>query len=151
MEGQEYVYRMKPIVIPGLGYLILYPIIAGVISYLFYLPEIYLKIFSGIYAVSAVLILFIWLTAKSKKIIIDENIIVFRSFLGKHMIEPKDVRKASFFWTQGNEEVVQLKTAKQVYYLSNLYFPFNELLTDLEQFIIAHNIRSNLSSHYGMN
>jgi hypothetical protein len=149
--GQEYVYRMKPMIMPGLGYLILYPLVAGILSYVIDLPEIYLKIFSGLYTVSALIILFIWLIAKSKRIIIDENIIVFRSLLGKHLLEPKDIRKASFYWVQRNEEIAQIRTGKKVYYLSNLYFPFNELLTDLEEFIVANNIRSNLSNHYGMN
>lgn len=151
MLGQEYVYRMKPMIMPGLGYLILYPLVAGILSYVIDLPEIYLKIFSGLYTVSALIILFIWLIAKSKRIIIDENIIVFRSLLGKHLLEPKDIRKASFYWVQRNEEIAQIRTGKKVYYLSNLYFPFNELLTDLEEFIVANNIRSNLSNHYGMN
>lgn len=151
MDGHEYIYRMKPLVVPGLGFLILYPLLAGIIGYIFSFPEIYLKIFSGIYALSALGILVIWLTAKSKRIIVDDNIIIFRSLFGKQILEPKDVRKASFFWTKRNEEIVQLKAGKKIYYLSNLYFPFNELMTDLEQFIIANNIRSNLSSHYGMN
>lgn len=150
MEGHEYVYRMKPMIVPGLGYLILYPLLTGVISFVFTLPEIYLRIFSGIYAISTLLIILIWLTAKSNRIIVDDNMIILRSLFGKHIIEPKDIRKASFFWTRKNEEIVQLKTGKKVFYLSNFYFPFNELLTDLEEFIIANNVRSNLSSHYGM-
>ncbi len=151
MEGQEYVYRMKPIIVPGLGYLILYPLLAGIISYIFLLPEIYLTIFSGIYAVTAGIILLIWLAVKRKRIIVDQNIIIFRSLLGRHLVEPKDIRKATFLWTKGNEEIVQIKTNKKVFYLSNLYFPFNELMTDIEEFIMANDIRSNLASHYGMN
>lgn len=151
MEGQEYVYRMKPLVIPGLGYLVLYPLIVGVICVVFYLPEIYLTIFSGIYTGSALLILIIWLNAKSKKIVFEENTIIFRSLFGKQVIEPKDIRKASFFWTKRSDEIVQLKVGKRVYYLTDLYFPFNELLTDLEEFILKYDIRSNLSSHYETN
>lgn len=150
MEGHEYVYRMKPMVIPGLGYIILYPLIIVAFSFIFILPEICYKIFWGIYGVSVLVILLIWLTARSKRIIVDDNIIIFRSFFSKHILEPKDIRRVSFSWTQKNEEVVQLKTGKSVFYLSNLYFPFNELLTDLEEFIIANNVRSNLASHYGM-
>lgn len=151
MEAQEYVYRMKPIIGPGLGYLLIYPLVAGIVSFLFNLPEIYLKIFSGIYAVTALVIFFLWLTAKSKKIIIDDNLIIFQSLLGKQVLEPKDIRKVSFYWTAKSEEIVQLKVGKKTFYLSNLYFPFNELLTQLEQIIIANNIRSNLASHYKMN
>jgi len=150
MEGHEYVYRMKPLILPGLGYLVGYPIVAGVISTLFLLPEGYLRIFSGIYLFSAFIILLIWLVAKSKKIIVDGELLVFRSLAGKHVIEPKDIRKVSFFWTKHNEEVVQMRVGKKTYYLSNLYFPFNELMTDIEEFILANHIRSNLSSHYGM-
>lgn len=151
MDGHEYVYRMKPLVFPGLGFLILYPVIAGGISYIFMLPEMYLKIFSGIYAAAALLILVIWLAAKNRKIIFDANMIIFRSLFRKQILEPKDIRKASFFWTPKNDEIVQIRTGKKVYYLSNLYFPFNELLTDLEEYITTNNIRSNLASHYGLN
>jgi hypothetical protein len=149
MDGHEYVYRMKPLLIPGLGYLILYPVLFGLLSKAFLLPEIYLKIFAGIYAISALSILLIWLTGKNKRIIIDHNLIVFQSLTGKKIIEPKDIRRASFFWTKRNEEIVQLRAGKSVFYLSDLYFPFNELLTDLEEIIVSNHIRSNLASHYG--
>lgn len=151
MEGNEYSYRMRPLIVPGLAFIILYPIIVGVLSYLLNLPELYLRIFSWIYIITTVFLLLIWITAKSKKIVVEGNTLIFRSILGKHILEPKDIRKASFFWTSETEEVVQIKTGKKIYYLSNLYFPFNELLTDLEQFIINNNIRNNLSSHYGGN
>ncbi|RNC63089.1 MAG: hypothetical protein AWM53_01607 [Candidatus Dichloromethanomonas elyunquensis] len=151
MDGHEYVYRMKPLIIPGLGYLILYPVLLGIIGYVFLLPLIYTRIFSGIYLVSAAFILGIWLTAKSKRIIVDDHMIVFRSLAGKQVIEPKDIRRASFFWTKRNEEIVQLKAGKKTFYLSNFYFPFNELMTDIEDFILNNNIRNNLSSYYGMN
>ncbi|KUO66070.1 MAG: hypothetical protein APF84_12165 [Gracilibacter sp. BRH_c7a] len=149
MEGNEYVYRIRPLVVPGLVFIILYPLIVGGLSYLFNLPELYLSIFSWIYIVSTIFLLLTWLTAKSKRIIVEGNNIVFRSLFGRKILEPKDIRKASFYWVSQNEEIVQIKTSKQVYYLSNLYFPFNELLTDLEQFIMTHHIRSNLASHYG--
>ncbi len=149
MEGNEYVYRIRPLVVPGLAFIILYPIIVGALSYLLNLPELYLRIFSWIYIVSTIFLLLTWLTARSKRIIVEGNIIVFRSIFGRQILEPKDIRKASFYWVSRSEEVVQIRAGKKIYYLSNLYFPFNELLTDLEQFILNHNIRSNLASHYG--
>lgn len=149
MDGNEYIYRVRPLVVPGLAFIILYPIVVGGLSYLLNLPELYLRIFSWIYIVSTVFLLLTWLIAKSKRIIVEGNIIVFRSVLGRQVLEPKDIRKASFYWVSQSQEIVQIKAGKKVYYLSNLYFPFNELLTDLEQFIINHNIRSNLASHYG--
>ena len=148
MEGNEYIYRMRPLVVPGVGFMVLYPIVVGVLSYLLNLPELYLRILSGIYIVSVVFLLLIWLTAKTKKIIIEGNTIIFSSIFGREILEPKDIRKASFYWISENEEIVQIKVGKKVYYLSNLYFPFNELLTDLEQFILNNNVRSNLASHY---
>ena len=150
MDVHQYIYRMKPLVLPGLAYLFLYPFLVGGVSYFLDIPQLYLVVLSGIYVVSALIIIFIWITAKSKRITIDNNAIVFRSLFGKTVIEPKDIRKASFAWTQDNDEIVLLKTMKQNYYLSDLYFPFNELLTDLEELIMTHNIRSNLSSHYGL-
>lgn len=151
MDGHDYVYRMKPLILPGLGYFVIYPLLIGISIYFITLPEIFLRIFSGIYAVSSLIILIIWIIAKSKRVSIDHDIIVFRSLFGKQVIEPKDIRKASFFWTKGNEEIVQIRVGKKTYYLSSLYFPFSELLTDLEEYITKHHIRSNLSSHYRTN
>jgi len=151
MEAHEYIYRMKPLVSQGLGYLILFPLFTGVMSYFLVLPKGYLMWLLGIYVVSALIIIFIWITAKTKKVIIDNDSIVFRSLVGRTQIEPKDIRKASFIWTKHNDEIVLLRTIRKNYYLSDLYFPFNELMTDLEELIRTHNIRSNLSSHYGMN
>ncbi|NBJ15605.1 MAG: hypothetical protein FNP40_08570 [Dehalobacter sp. 4CP] len=152
MDAQEYGYRMKPLVIPGVLYIILYPLLIGGILFFYALPTLYLLILSGIYAVTILLILLIWLTAKTKRIVIDDQAIIFRSLFRKKTFEPKDIRKASFFWTKNNEEIVLLKAGNnKVYYLTDLYFPYNELLTDLEEFIISHNIRSNLAAHYGIN
>ena len=150
-DSHEYYYRMKPLVIPGLVYLILYPLLVGCASYFLDLPEFYLFLLSGIYLCSALIILLIWLTAKTKRIIVDKSVIIFSSLFGKTIIEPKDIKKASFAWTKHNDEIVLLKTRKKNYYLSDLYFPFNELLTDLEEIITTYNIRSNLNSHYGLN
>jgi len=151
MEGQEYVYRMRAMVAPGLGFLILYPLLVGLISYFSKFPELYMRIFSGIYLITALIIFGIWIIAKSRKVVIQHDAIIFRSLFGKKVLQPDDIRKISFFWTKRDEEIVQLRVGKNVYYLTNLYFPFNELLTDLEEFIIKNNIRSNLSTHYGLN
>ncbi|NLP45087.1 MAG: hypothetical protein GX351_10745 [Peptococcaceae bacterium] len=151
MEGQEYVYRMKVIIAPGLGFLILYPLLLGIVSYFFKFPELYMRIFTAIYLSTALIILGLWIVAKSRKVIIQEDAIVFRSLFGKKILKPVNIRKVSFFWTKKDEEIVQLRVGKKAYYLTNLYFPFNELLTDLEEFILKNNIRSNLSSHYGLN
>jgi len=150
METHEYVYRMKPLVVPGLGYLILYPLIIGAIAYFLSLDQIYVTLFVGIYIVTAVVIFGTWIAAKSSKILIDNDTIVFCSLKGKTVLKPKDIRRASFIWTKKNDEIVILKAGKKVYYLSALYFPFNELLSDLEELITNNNIRSNLSSHYGI-
>lgn len=148
MEGNEYIYRLRPLVVPGLVFIVLYPIVVGIVSYLLNISELYLRIFSGIYIISVVFLLLIWITAKSKRMIIEENLIIFHSIFGRQILEPKDIRKASFYWITDNEEIVQIRAGRKIYYLSNLYFPFNELLTDLEQFILTHHIRSNLSTHY---
>lgn len=150
MYAQEYVYRMKPLVIPGMLYVILYPILIAAISFFITLPYLYLLVLTGIYAVTVLIILIIWLTAKNKRIAITDKTIVFRSLFRKRVLEPKDIRKAAFFWTKKNEEIVLLKVGKKVYYLTDLYFPYNELLTDLEEYIVSNHIRSNLAGHYGM-
>jgi hypothetical protein len=142
---------MKPLVMPGLVYLILYPLLVGAASYFLNLSQFYLTFLSGIYLFTALIILFLWLMAKTRRIIVGDGVIIFSSILGKTVVEPQDIRRASFAWTKNNEEIVLLKTGKRKYYLSDLYFPFNELLTDLEEIIAAYNIRSNLNSHYGLN
>lgn len=150
MYAQEYVYRMKPIIIPGILYLILYPILTAGISYFITIPYLYLLVLAGIYVVTALAILIIWLTAKSKRVAITDDTIILRSIFKKRVLEPKDIRKAAFFWTKKNEEIVLIKAGKKIYYLTDLYFPYNELLTDLEEYISHNHIRSNLATHYGM-
>jgi len=147
VDGNEYIYKMKPIVMPVLLYIILYPIIMAAISYVFFLPDLHVRILSIIYIATSLIILYIWLQAKSKRVIFENDMIVFRSLFRREIVEPKDMKKAIFFWTPRKEEVVQIKTSKYTYYLSNLYFPYTELLTDLEQFIIANRIRSNFAIH----
>lgn len=148
MLENEYIYRMKPLVVPGSLYIILYPLLVGGLSYLLNISDQYIKIFSTIYIISALAILLIWLVAKSKKVMFEDNLIIFRSLAGQYTLEPKDIIKATFFRTPRREEAVQIKSSNKVFYLSNLYFPFNELLTDLEEFISKYNVRSNLANYH---
>ncbi|MGI5902236.1 MAG: hypothetical protein ACOX7U_07155 [Desulfitobacteriia bacterium] len=151
MEVNEYTYRMKPLILPGLGFIILYPLLAGSASYFLSLAREYLILLSAIYVIAVFIIFLVWIVAKSQRILINKDQIIFRSLWGRKIIEPQEIKKASFMWTKNNDEIVFIKTGKKTFCLSNLYFPFNELLTDLEELIITHNIRSNLASHYGLN
>lgn len=150
MERNEYVYRLKPFLLPGIAYLIVYPVAAWILCYLFYFPQSFFWIFLSLYGISFLAIFAIWLQAITTRINFNNNSIVIRSLFRRLVLEPKDIRKASFFWTKRNEEVVQLKTGGKIYYFSDLYFPFNELMTEMEEFITANDVRSNLSSHYGI-
>jgi len=101
----------------------------------------------GIYVISGLGIITLWVVGKSKRIIINGNQIVFRSLLGERILEPKDIRRVAFYFDDKGQEIAQIRTSGDLYYVSELYFPFPELMSDLEIFISQYDIRSNLSRY----
>ncbi|AFM42442.1 hypothetical protein Desaci_3561 [Desulfosporosinus acidiphilus SJ4] len=151
MDEHEYIYQLKPLVIPGLFFLLLYPVLLGCI-YLFHkFPSLELRVLAGIYVICALGILFLWVIGKSKRVLIKDQQIVFNSLLGKHVLEPKDIRRVAFYFDGKGQEVAQIRTGDIFYYLSEFYFPFPELMSDLETFIKLHGLRSNLQNYLGLN
>ena len=147
MEEHDYVYQLGPIIIPGLVFLILYPLIIGGVHILSKLPSLELGSLIGIYVISGLGIVALWVVGKSKRIIINDGQIVFRSLLGEHIFQPKDIRRVAFYFDDKGQEIAQIRTSKDVYYVSEFYFPFPELMSDLEIFIQQYDIRSNLTRY----
>lgn len=144
MEEHDYIYQLRPLVIPGLVFLILYPLVVGGVHIFSKLPALELKILIGIYVVSGLGILALWVVGRSKRIIIDGQQIIFSSLLGEHILEPKDIRRVAIYFDDHGQEIAQIRTGKDSFYVSDLYFPFPELMSDLEIFIQQHAIRSNI-------
>ncbi|EHQ91382.1 hypothetical protein [Desulfosporosinus youngiae] len=147
MEEHDYVYQLRPLIIPGLVFLILYPLIVGGIHGFSTLPTLELRVLIGIYVISGLGILTLWVVAKSKRIITNGEQIVFHSLLGEHILEPKDIRRVAFYFDDKGQEIAQIRTSEDLYYVSEFYFPFPELMSDLEIFIQQHDIRSNLNRY----
>ncbi|HBV87358.1 MAG TPA: hypothetical protein DEF42_12065 [Desulfosporosinus sp.] len=147
MEEHDYVYQLSPLIIPGLIFLILYPLIVGGIHAFSKLPALELRVLIGIYVISGLGIITLWVVGKSKRIIINGNQIVFRSLLGERILEPKDIRRVAFYFDDKGQEIAQIRTSEDLYYVSEFYFPFPELMSDLEIFIEQYDIRSNLSRY----
>ncbi|MBC2722490.1 hypothetical protein [Desulfosporosinus sp.] len=147
MEEHDYVYQLRPLIIPGLIFLILYPLIVGGIHAFSKLPALELRVLIGIYVISGLGIITLWVVGKSKRIIINGNQIVFRSLLGERILEPKDIRRVAFYFDDKGQEIAQIRTSEDLYYVSEFYFPFPELMSDLEIFIEQYDIRSNLSRY----
>ncbi|WP_088187472.1 hypothetical protein [Desulfosporosinus sp. FKA] len=151
MDEHEYIYKLRPLVIPGLFFLVLYPILLGCI-YLFHrFPSIELGVLIGIYCLSVLGILSLWVIGKSKRVLINEQQIIFSSLLGKHVLDPKDIRRVAFYFDGKGQEVAQIRTGDVFFYVSEFYFPFPELMSDLENFIRQHGLRSNLENYLGLN
>lgn len=146
----EYVYRLRPLLIPGILFILLYPLFIGPLSFYFFLPGVYVKIFAGIYLVTVLSIGLLWLNGKSKKVVFKDNKVVLRSLFKNVILRPENISKILFFWTKKQEEVVQIYSGKNKYFLNDLYFPYAELLTDLEIFISENDIRNNLTRHHGV-
>ncbi|MCB8815604.1 hypothetical protein [Desulfosporosinus shakirovi] len=145
MEEHDYVYQMRPLIIPGLVFLILYPLIIGGVHVFSKLPTLELRVLIGIYVISGLGIITLWVVGKSKRIIMDGGQIVFSSLLGVHILEPKDIRRVAFYFDDKGQEIAQIRTSQELYYVSEFYFPFPELMSDLEIFIQQYDIRSNLT------
>lgn len=145
MDEHDYVYLMRPLVIPGLVFLIVYPLVIGSVHIFSKLPVLELRVLIGIYAISALGIVALWVIGKSKHVQINPGQVVFSSLLGQHILEPKDIRRVAFYFDQKGQEIAQIRTNQALFYVSEFYFPFPELMSDLESFIRKYDVRSNLS------
>ena len=151
MDEQDYVYQLRPLIIPGLMFLILYPLVTGCIHVFSRLPIVELRVLIGIYVASGLGIIALWVIGKSKHVRINDHQIVFSSLLGEHILEPQDIRRVAFYFDGKGQEVAQIRANDVFYYVSEFYFPFPELMSDLENFIHKYDLRSNLESYAGLN
>lgn len=151
MDEHDYVYQLRPLIVPGLMFLIIYPVVMGIVHFFGKLPSMELRVLIGIYAIAGLGILAIWIIGKSKHVQIEDQRIVFHSLLGKQIIEPKDIRRVVFYFDGRGQEVAQIRANNEFYYVSELYFPFPELMSDLESFVQKYDLRSNFKSYTGLN
>jgi hypothetical protein len=150
MEEHEYVYQLKPLIVPGLVFLISYPLVTGIVHLLSRLPSMEIAILIGIYITAGLGIIALWVIGKSKHVQINEQQIVFRSLLGEHILEPEDIRRVAIYFDGKGKEVAQIRTSNESFFVSEFYFPFPELMSDLENFIRQYDLRSNLASYDGL-
>lgn len=145
MEDQEYFYQLKPLVIPGGIYLVIFPILAAVLWFVVHIPAKEMILLLSIYLVTGLGTVALWINGRSKSFRVGEDQIILKSITGEHILTPSEIRRIALFTTRQGKEVVQIKTKKKDFYLTDLYFPFPELMTDLEQFVNVNGIRSNFS------
>lgn len=145
---ENYTYQMKPLVMPGLTFLLLYPVLIGLIYKLANFPPLELRVLSGIYVFAGLGILSLWIYAKSKYVRVEDEQMVIHSVLGNRVLRPGDIRRVTFYWDDKGREIAQIRTRQQTIYLNEFYFPFPELMSDLEVFIRDHGIRSNVNAHH---
>lgn len=150
MDEHDYVYQLRPLIVPAVLFLILYPFVISGVHFFSSLPSIELRVLIGIYIVAVLGILSLWIIGKSKHVQIKEGQIIFHSLLGTHTLEPQDIRRVAFYFDQKGQEVAQIRTDDELYYVSEFYFPFPELMSDLENFILKYDLRSNLESYAGL-
>jgi len=150
MDEHDYVYQLRPLIVPAVMFLILYPIVIGGVYFFSKLPSLELRVLIGIYVIAALGILCLWVIGKSKQVLINDQHIIFQSILGKHILEPQDIRRVAFYFDEKGQEVAQIRTESEFYYVSQFYFPFPELMSDLENFIQKYDLRSNIASYSGL-
>jgi len=114
------------------------------------LPSVEQAILLGIYITAGLGIVALWVIGKSKHVQIKDQQIVFSSLLGEHILEPKDIRRVAFYFDGKGQEVAQIRTADKFFYVTEFYFPFPELMSDLENFIVQYGLRSNFASVAGL-
>ncbi|HWQ41838.1 MAG TPA: hypothetical protein VN456_07355 [Desulfosporosinus sp.] len=150
MEEHDYVYQLRPLIIPGLLFLILYPLVMGSVYLLWKLPSLEMAVLVGIYIIAGLGIIALWVIGKSKHVEFKDQQIVFRSLLGSHILQPDDIRRVAFYFDGKGREVAQIRTGDKFFYVSEFYFPFPELMSDLEKYILQYDLRSNFASYTGM-
>lgn len=148
-EEQVYVYQMRPLVIPGLMFIIIYPLVTGVVYLLSKFSGYELQALAAIYFLAVLSILALWVFANKKRVEIKDDQIIFYTLFGRRSLQPPDIRRVISYWNSQGQEIAQIRTKNHAYYLSELYFPFPELMAELEKFVMDHAIRSNFSG-YGL-
>lgn len=144
-EEHEYRYQLKPLILPGILFLIGYPVILFILTAVFKITMLELYILLGLYTATFLSLIAVWIYGRSKHLRIDEESIIFYSLTGEHQLFPEDIRRVALYTLPKGKEMVRIKTKRnQIYYISELYFPFPELMADLEYFVENHTIRSNL-------
>lgn len=151
MEEHDYVYQLKPLIVSSGMFLIFYPLVIGAVNYFGKLPTLEVMFLTGIYLIALLGIISIWMIGKSQHVKIKDGKITFHSLLGNHILEPLDIRRVAFYFDGKGQEVAQIRTESKIYYVSEFYFPFPELMSDLEIFIRKYGLRSNLESYAGLN
>jgi len=132
----DYVYQLKPLLIPAAAFLILYPLILVVIHLVSVLPGLELGLLIGIYLIAALCLLAILAVGKSERVRISEQHIVFKSLMGTKVLKPEAIRRVAFYYDRRGKEIVQIRTeSDDYYYLNEFYFPFPELMSDLDAFV----------------
>src|SRR5665648_1237738 len=99
MDEHDYVYQLRPLIVPALMFLILYPLIIGGVDIFRNLPIIEVRVLIGIYVTATLGILALWVMGKSKRVQIEDQQIVFRSVLGLsliHISEPTRLGMISY-------------------------------------------------------
>ncbi|MCO5388665.1 MAG: hypothetical protein NHB14_26035 [Desulfosporosinus sp.] len=86
-----------------------------------------LRLLIGIYVITGLGIITLWVVGKSKRIIMNGGQIVFSSLLGVHILEPKDIRRVAFYFDDKGQEIAQIRTSQELYYVSEFYFLFQSL------------------------
>jgi hypothetical protein len=149
MAYNEYTYRMKVVVIPGIIYLILFPVCLIVANNRFPIePLVFNILLFGVYIVTAVVILFIWALAGTRRLIIDGHSIILSDMLSRRVFDPSNIQRATFFWNRTKKkEIVKIRTHEYSAFLSDLYSPYQRLLADMEKYVFTYNIRTNLRAH----
>ncbi|MDA8227213.1 MAG: hypothetical protein M0T74_05810 [Desulfitobacterium hafniense] len=141
MEGDRYVYRIRPLVIPGLVFMAVYPLITGLIYLVTRFSAVEVYLLTGIYIVTIICFFGFWIFGRSKSVGFTNHEIVFQSLMGSRVLEPSDIKKVVVFLMPNGKEVAQIRTSDNSYYLSDLYFPFPELMSDLENFARENNLK----------
>jgi hypothetical protein len=131
---------------PSVVFLVLYPVILFLLVKFIKIDAFFGQVFSVIYILSLLTLAVILTLAKSQKLQVDgEDQLTFISLLGSETIEPGEILRVTVKRRRG-KEVVWIRTDAKLYLLMDSYFPYNELLGDIEDIVFRYQIRTNLTA-----
>lgn len=145
-EKHEYRYLLKPLLVPGILFLTGYPAITALLVLIFKISLLEQYILIGLYLVCSLGIFTVWIYGRSKHLEIEDSSLLFCSLSGEQKISSEEIRRIALYTSPKGKEIVQIKThSNNDFYISDLYYPFPELMGELEQFVRSHSIRSNMA------
>lgn len=146
MKPRVYKYRFKSLLLTGMIFLTVFPLITGGLIWFFNLSyPIVVYSLAAIYLCDLAVLGALFVTAWNKSVVISDNTISFKSQLLSQDYGTMEISEITLLATQQGREFLRIGARKKTYLLDEQYQSWGSLVADLEKFAKNNGISSNLA------